>query len=275
MQRIDRDGVGLAFEETGSGAPPFLLVHGWTHDHTYLAPQAQHLSRAHRVVSVDLRGHGQSDKPDQPYTIGGFADDLGFLINELGLNRPVVVGHSMGGAVALDLAGRRADLVSAVILLDPAIFIPPAVQDAVAPTRAALRTPAFRQAQRDFVTAFSFLPTDDAALRQKVVAHMSSAPQHVMAGCWEALLDYDATPAAAACEVPLLCILAAHPIADVAALRAANPQATIGQTVGAGHYHQLLVPDQVNSMVERFVAISVPGGQAVGTSAGDGSGRFA
>lgn len=255
MQRLDRDGVALAYEETGSGAPPFLLVHGWTHDHTYLAPQADHLSRKHRVVSVDLRGHGESDKPDQPYTIAGLADDLAWLICELGLNRPIVVGHSMGGAVTLHLAGHHGSLVSAAILLDPAVFIPRTIQESLAPMRGALRSPGFREAQRQFVNGFSFLPSDDVQLRQQIVEHMSSAPQHVMAGCWEAMLDYDAAPAATACRVPVLCIAAARPIADLAAFRAANPQVVFGQTVGSGHYHQLLVPDQVNSMIDGFVAI--------------------
>ena len=57
-----RDGVKLAFEETGHGTP-VVLIHGWTCDRSYFAPQRDHFARAHRVVSVDLRGHGESDKP--------------------------------------------------------------------------------------------------------------------------------------------------------------------------------------------------------------------
>jgi pimeloyl-ACP methyl ester carboxylesterase len=65
MEKLIRDGVALAYETRGQGDPPILLVHGWTCDHTYFAPQAEHFSRNHRVISVDLRGHGESDKPEQ------------------------------------------------------------------------------------------------------------------------------------------------------------------------------------------------------------------
>ena len=257
MQRIQRDSVALAYDETGSGAPPLLLIHGWTHDHSYLRPQFEYFGRRHRVVAVDLRGHGESDKPEQDYSIPGFADDLAWLIYELGLHRPIVVGHSMGGAIALDLAGRYSELVLAGVLLDPAIFIPSHVRTSLAPTTTALRSSDFRHAQRELVASTSFLPTDDPIRKAQIIEAMSSAPQHVMAGCWEAMLDYDAAPAAASCAVPILCVAAAHPLADLALFRAACPQLMIGQTVGAGHYHQLEVPDQVNAMVERFIATCV------------------
>ncbi|MBV9327847.1 MAG: alpha/beta hydrolase [Chloroflexi bacterium] len=97
----------------------------WPHDHTYLAPQFAHFSERHRVVSVDLRGHGDSDKPEQTYSIQGFADNLAWQIYELGLHRRVVVGHSMGAAAVLDLAGRCGDRTSAGVLLDPSTFIRP------------------------------------------------------------------------------------------------------------------------------------------------------
>ena len=77
MRHLERDGVALGYEETGEGEPPVLLVHGWCCDHTYLAPQLEHfVERGHRVVAVDLRGHGKSDKPHQRYSMQAFADDL-------------------------------------------------------------------------------------------------------------------------------------------------------------------------------------------------------
>jgi pimeloyl-ACP methyl ester carboxylesterase len=57
--------VTLAYEEGGQGTPPILLVHCWTCDHAFLAPQFEHFTSAHRVVNVDLRGHGESDRPEQ------------------------------------------------------------------------------------------------------------------------------------------------------------------------------------------------------------------
>jgi len=97
LEQLMRDGVALAYTEAGSGGPPLLLVHCWCGDHTHLDPQFEYFSRSHRVIAVDLRGHGVSDKPVQDYTMAGFADDLAWLRAQLGLAKPVVVGHSMGG----------------------------------------------------------------------------------------------------------------------------------------------------------------------------------
>ena len=64
MRRLERDGVALCYEEAGEGEPPVLLAHGWCCDNTYFAPQFEHFAEwGHRVVAVDLRGAGQSDKP--------------------------------------------------------------------------------------------------------------------------------------------------------------------------------------------------------------------
>ena len=104
MRALDRDGTKLAYQESGAGDPPFVLVHGWTCDHTSFAPQVQHFGHDHRVLAVDLRGHGQSDAPEQDYTIPGFADDVAWLGHEVGIDRAIFVGHSMGGTVVLDLA---------------------------------------------------------------------------------------------------------------------------------------------------------------------------
>ena len=74
----------MFYEETGEWEPPVLLIHGSCCDHTYFAPQFYHFAhRGHRVVAVDLRGHGRSDKPHQDYTMQVFADDLAWTWSAL------------------------------------------------------------------------------------------------------------------------------------------------------------------------------------------------
>ena len=132
MQRLRREGVNLFYKEAAGDAPPILLVHGWCCDHTYFAPQFErYAARGHRVVAVDLRGYGRSDKPEGSYAMGVFADDLAWVCEQIGLEKPVVIGHSMGGIVAFDLAARYPDLPSAVIMLDAAIVLPSASRGAI------------------------------------------------------------------------------------------------------------------------------------------------
>ncbi len=115
MGQLLREGVAFTYEEAGSGAPPIMLVHDLGLDHTCFAPQFEYFGSHHRVVAVDLRGHGRSDKPTESYAVALLADDLVWLCYELGLYRPVILGLGLGGVVALDLAARYQDLPSAIV----------------------------------------------------------------------------------------------------------------------------------------------------------------
>ena len=82
---------------------------------------------------VDRRGHGQSDTPQQDYTMAAFADDLAWTRARLNLKKPVVIGHSMGGVVALELTARFPELPRAVITLDSPVVAPQALLDSLVP----------------------------------------------------------------------------------------------------------------------------------------------
>jgi pimeloyl-ACP methyl ester carboxylesterase len=262
MRRLERNGVALFHEQAGEGEPPILLVHGWCCDHTYFAPQFEHFAgRGHRVLAVDLRGHGRSDKPRQGYTMRLFADDLAWICDRIGAEKPVVVGHSMGGIVAFDLAARYPDLPSAVAMLDAAVVLPSAARAAIPGLLEELRGPGYREALRGYVANSLFIPTDDQERKERVLAGMSSAPQHVVVSAFEGLRDYDPTEATGGLAVPAVYIAAdeLQPRSDMACFHELAPQALYGKTVGSGHFCQLEVPEQVNAMIERFLAITLQG----------------
>src|SRR5262249_41473112 len=125
MPTIVRDGIKLVFEDRGAGEPAFVFVHGWTCDRSFFAPQADHFAARHRVVSLDLRGHGESDKPQGPYPIATYADDIAHVIDPLGLGRVVAVAHSMGGITVLQLGAAHPDKVAAIVMVDPAPLVFP------------------------------------------------------------------------------------------------------------------------------------------------------
>jgi pimeloyl-ACP methyl ester carboxylesterase len=258
MRSLRRDRVTLFYKEKGAGKPPILLVHGWCCDHSYFAPQFGHFAnRGHRVVAVDLRGHGRSDKPRQRYTMQAFADDLAWICDRVELEKPVVVGHSMGGIVAFDLAARYPDLPAGVVMLDAAVVLPSAARSAIPGLLEKLRGPGYREALRDYATTALFIPTDDQERKERVLESMSSAPQHVMVSAFEGLRDYDPTEAIGGLAVPAVYIAAdeAQPRSDMTRFHELAPQTLYGKTVGSGHFCQLEVPEQVNAMIDRFLAI--------------------
>ena len=257
MPMLNRDGVKLFYDEAGRGGQPMVFVHGWTCDHTHFAPQFERFGTDRRVVAVDLKGHGQSDKPqtgpESSYDISGFADDVAWMCHELDLERPVIVGHSMGGIIALEVAAHH-DIASAIVMVDAApILAAPEVIASVNAFISEMKGPSHEAARRGFIEFLLFIDTDDPVLRAEIIEAMMAAPLHVAIACMEGLQRWDASAAVAACSVPALHIGAANPINDNAVLRGLNPLIQGGQTVGAGHFNQLMVPDQVNPMIERFL----------------------
>jgi pimeloyl-ACP methyl ester carboxylesterase len=252
VTQLVRDGVGLAYEEGGVGGRPVLLVHGILCDRRYLAPQFDHFSRRCRTVSVDLRGHGESDAPEQDYTIDGFADDLAWSCDRLDLERPLVVGHSLGGIVALALAASHPDLVRGVVALD-SVLLPPGDRSQFMPTfLARLRSDDYLPAIRDYFTHLAG-PTATGPLLDWILAEIAHVPRRVAVSIWEnGFFGFDTAKAAAACSAPFLYLDAGTPNVDLGRLGGLCPQLVSGRTVGAGHFHQLEVPDQVNAMIDRF-----------------------
>jgi pimeloyl-ACP methyl ester carboxylesterase len=258
MRTVERDGTTLAHLDVGDGDPPFVFVHGWSCNHAHFAPQIEHFARDHRVVALDLRGHGASDAPAQRYTVPALADDVAWLCESANIERPVLVGHSMGGQVVLETAARHPDLALAVVMVDAAPIVAgsPAIAMA-AELGAALDGPdgaAAREALADHAVA-ALAHTPD--LQAQVRADMLATPHHVAVSCVTLMAEWDGEAAARACRVPMLHIGADDPINDAAALRELNPLIRTGQTVGAGHFNQLEVPEQVNAMIERFLAVAV------------------
>lgn len=260
MPFASRDGVALAYERHAGALPPVVLIHGWCCDRSYLAPQAAHFAAAGRsVLELDLRGHGESDKPRQDYPIHGFADDVAWLVGTLAIQRPILVGHSMGGIIAYDIAARYPDLASAIVMIDSAVVLPERARAAIPPFLEKLRQPGYAEVVADYVGSNLFLPTDDAGRKAAILAAMAAAPHHVLLSAYAGLADYDAEDGKEAVTVPTLYIGAneASPRCDLARLGALVPQLQTGRTVGSGHFCQLEVPEQVNAMIDRFLKLSV------------------
>ena len=247
----------LGYDVAGAGEPALLFLHGWCGDRSFFAPQYDHFSPWHRVVAVDLPGHGTSAVPEE-YAIEAFARSVAELAADLHLSRTVVFGHSIGAMVALALSQTTPELVGAVALIDP----PPLNQEVwkgFAPQLiGSFSGPDGPTGRREFVEQM-FLPTDDATRRAKIIETMTAVPNDIAIPLVEAIAAFDGLAVLGQCEVPVLTISSAVPTNDAASLLAANPSMTIGQTVGAGHFLQLEVPEQVNPMIERFLAM-LPGG---------------
>lgn len=122
------NGAQIAYTITGDAAETLLLIHGYPLNGELFAKQRKGLSARFRVVTVDLRGFGDSVAPDNQGTIDLYAQDVLALMDQLGIAQAVIGGHSMGGAVTLRLYELAPTRFRAMILNDAAAFAPPVVE---------------------------------------------------------------------------------------------------------------------------------------------------
>ena len=112
------DGATLTYEVEGVGQPTVVLVHGWMAERSLWARQLPELTAKHRVVTVDLPGHGDGSDARSEWSVAGLGDDLAALLDELDLRDAVLVGHSMGGAVSLHAAAKAPERVAGIVAVD-------------------------------------------------------------------------------------------------------------------------------------------------------------
>jgi len=247
MTRVTEDGV--AYEVAGHGDPALVFVHGWGCDHTYFEPQVRHFAARHSVVALDLRGHGAS-RPGPAYDCDALADDVLAVAEHAGLQRPVVVGHSLGGLVAATCAART-DAVAAAVLVDPAPILPGRGQAFFARSVPDVAADADGSWRAAFVARL--FGSHDTVRRDETVAAAPAVPLPVAVGTWRAMAEFAGAAVLPRVDGPVLLITAGEPEAGVAELLA---DVALGRTVGAGHFIQLEVPDQVNAMIERFLTVT-------------------
>ena len=251
MNFLQCNGIRLAYVEQGQGTPAIVLLHGCGLDHSSLSAQMRTLAEQHRVVSLDLRGHGFSVAPVARYDMETLADDVACVCAQLDIDTPVIVGHSMGGNVALSFSHRHPDLVSAILLIDSALFIPEQQKDELRSQFSSFLTTAqgvsfFKEALRRMC-----LPSDVRS--QQIIENLNIAPHVLLSALPEHTVDYNSEAVVSECRIPLGYIHSNMPFVDLDAFRRACPQLIAGQTFGAGHLSPQEVPDQVNAMISRFL----------------------
>lgn len=281
-------GHRLSYAVAGPRVPrtrDLVLVHGWCCDRTAMAPLRERFGLRHRVVSLDLRGHGQSQESVEDGSVGiglqradqelpppaghlatsieDFAADVLAVCEAADLHEPVVIGHSMGGLVAL------ATLMPAgtpgipprwqpagAILLDPAPLAHPPGKEFWAQQAQSVRLDHSGAQRREFARSL-LLPTDRADYTG-IVQTMASVHPLVAAGGAEAMSTYDGAAALKNLGSPALIVHADSAERDLDRLVGDRSLLTLGRTVGSGHFHQLEVPDQLEPMITRWLEVTFP-----------------
>lgn len=173
-----KDGTPISYEVYGSGEPTLVFVHGWSGDSRYWRAQSPRFSKKHRVVVLDLAGHGHSGMTRTKYTMSAFGEDVRAVTESTGSHSVILIGHSMGGSVIAEAARLMPDRVIGLIGIDTLENIEyPMTREELAKMIAPLEKD-FRTGSRQFVGEM-ILPTTDPQLREWILADVSSAPPAV------------------------------------------------------------------------------------------------
>ena len=175
-----RDGVDIHYEAMGSGSPTLLFIHGWNCDRRYWSDQLAYFAEKHQVVAIDLAGHGESGLQRTEWTIGQFGADVASVADQLALDDVILVGHSMGGPVALEAArqleGRTKMIIGADTLNDVSITFPEAQLNGML----AAMEGDFRSTVEGLVRGSFFLTDSDPDLIDRIATDMGSAPRRLV-----------------------------------------------------------------------------------------------
>jgi pimeloyl-ACP methyl ester carboxylesterase len=201
LHRLDLDGIEIAYWTVGDEhAPAVVLLHGWASSSRMWQSARGFLADGFHLVAVDLPGHGESGKPPWTwYTIPRFADAVEGLIRRLRLERTSVIGHSMGGTIALELAGRTEALVRTLIVVNPVVT--GRVYSRSVAFRDRWVEPAVRISRRVWPTASRLLTRPPHAIRQRAPASVLRNSEDFgrttadsVFGSMQAILTWDVRP---------------------------------------------------------------------------------
>jgi len=206
---LSRDGVPIAYEVSGNGEPALVFVHGWSCDSRYWRAQVPYFARKHRVVTLDLAGHGHSGTNRSSYTMGDFGEDVAAVVRATENRKVVLIGHSMGGIVIAEAARCIPESVAGLIGVDTLQNIEyPMTSEELEKMVAPLEQD-FPTGCRQFVGRM-LLPETDPNLREWIMADMAAAPPTVALSAMRAMLSMYLAGAAAkafdAIRVPVMTV---------------------------------------------------------------------
>jgi pimeloyl-ACP methyl ester carboxylesterase len=252
------DGVNISYETSGAG-DPVVLIHGLGSFVGDWQAQTDALAREFQVVAIDLRGHGESDKPPGPYSVPLFASDVGAVIRALRLGPSHVVGLSLGGAVAFQLAVDQPALVRSLTIINsgPA-FVMSSLQlrFAIFLRLFVLKTFGLKALGRMIVKRLFPKPGQEP-LRQRFLDHYVHNDPVAYEASTRALVGWTVADRLGTIGCPVLVISGDRDYTPVAAKEpyvAALPDARLVVVPDAGHACTIERPAEVNGIIRDFLA---------------------
>jgi len=247
------DDVVISCDVQGKGKPALVFVHGWCCDKRYWSYQVPYFAGRHKVVAIDLAGHGASGLGRKRWTMKAFGADVAAVIEMLKLNQVILIGHSMGGYAIIEAARLEPDRVIGLVGVD---------------TFHNFETEYPRGQIEEFVDGFMenfeentnqfvrdmFPPGSDPNIVERVSADMSSAPPWVGISALQEYFFYDVKEALKDIRVPIFCINTDLVATDVKAGRRHAVSFDVKLMPGLSHFMMIEDPETFNKLLDETIS---------------------
>ncbi len=256
---LSGDGVSIRFLTAGRDKPEptIVLVHGFGGDASIWEEQIHHLAMDHRVVALDLPGHGKSGSDRMgDWTMQAFGDDVRAVCEEMGAARVILVGHSMGCPAVIEAARLMPDRVVSLVLVEPphhdveGKMSEDVIKQVLADWKADYKGNVERMAHERL-----FIPTSDEKIVQSVVQRMLTVQPFIARAMIASLFRYDFARAMEEVHVPMHFInSSALGPTDVAALERHSKHVDLQVIDGVGHFPMLEAPAKFDAALDAAIA---------------------
>jgi pimeloyl-ACP methyl ester carboxylesterase len=252
-----KDGTPISYEIYGAGESTLVFVHGWSCDARYWRAQLPHFTENHRVVMLDLAGHGHSGTTRSQYTMRAFGEDVKAVIEATGSRRVILIGHSMGGSVIAEAARLMPNRVKGLIGVDTLENIEyPITREELKKMIAPLEKD-FRAGSRQFVEEM-ISPQTDPQLREWILSDMSAAPPAVALNAMNNMMSQYITGEAAKIfdeiRIPVITVNGDMWPVNYEANRRHMLSFDAIVLKGADHFLMLNRPEQFNRALEKAIS---------------------
>jgi len=243
------DRVPIRYDAAGKGDPALVFVHCGGCERSFWDGQVAHFAAKHRVVALDLAGHGQSGAGRKDWTMPAFGQDVVSVVEALGLKRVVLIGHSIGGPVVLEAARRMPGQVAGLVLVDTLVdFEQRPAADEMEKFLSKLQAD-YRGTTTAMVSQLLFSASTPEPVKARVLETVLSVPQEIGVAAARSSVAYDPLPALREIKAPIRAINSDLFPTNVEGNRRYVPGYQVAIMKGVGHYLMLEQPEAFNALL--------------------------
>lgn len=242
----------IYIDDGGEGSLPVVFVHSLAGNTQQWSAQLSHIRTTRRAIALDLRGHGQSLPPaDGDYAIESMVEDIQTAVDQLGLERFILVGHSMGGSVAGAYAGVYPERVAGLLLVDPSGDSTQMPNEEVQQYLGALESEAYSNVVEGYWS--QILTGSTETTQAKVMQDLCDTPKATVVGIFKELFKYNPIPALERYDGPKSSVITSINETPFS-VHNLVPNLPHKMITGTSHWLQLDKPEEYNQIMDEFLS---------------------